>query len=431
MIRAIKPHALIEAVIFPGLVVLYGFYFNQADPLYVHAGYPWLWIIPLLIALRYGLVLSLLSACIYYVACYYTIYYGYFDWSSYYVWLLGGTIVMGIGAEYHYAWQKRLFKQNERSQYLDKRLEFLSRSYSVMRISHDTLEEALIVKPITLRGALTSLRQHISENHGVITETSSKQLMAILVHVSNMNKANLYLMQGKTLLQTPIAAVGGAEPIDMQDPLVKKCFEEKEVVYIAANALSATEVSQYVAVIPMKTAANDIKGVLTIEELPYASMKEETLRILAVLLAYLADSLWAEYEGRDILAKYPQCPAFFASELNACLHLYQMAKLESTLFYYQFENNELGLSIAQTIQQQARGVDVLWQHVTHHIHLIILMPLTDISQIESYLTRVDQKLKSKVDISLQDARIHYKIERISAYPSLKALMEGLNQYAVN
>ncbi len=432
MKRFSTTHALIESGVIPTAAVILGFYENNADPLYLHAEFPWLWLMPLLIALRYGFVFAAMTCGIYIAAMGYTVYFGFFDWSAYYLWLLGGLIMTAIGVEYHHYWRKRLFHQNERGQYLNKRLENLSRAYSVMRISHDTLEEALIVKPITLRRALTTLREFISENHGMITEASAIKLMSILVYVSNINKANLYLFENKKLIETPIGSVGLKKNIAIDDPLVKKCLAEKETVYTAVNTLETDKISDYVAVIPLKTASNHIIGLLTIDELPYSSMTDETLKILAVLLAYLADSLWAEFEGKDILALYPSCPPYFASELNTCLHLYKIAKLESTLFYYRLNNTELGQNISKIIQHQARGLDVVWENISDKIYLTILMPLTNTNQIDAYLERVNHKLKSDAKIQLDDeSNIRYHFHDISTHASLEKLMNGLKQHVLS
>lgn len=417
--------ALLESLLSPIFLVLAGLYFHPEDPLFLHASFPWAWLIPLLIALRYGLINAGLAIGVYLIMMYYTVHHHFYDWSSYQIWGLGGLCLVIIGGEYHGYWHRKQHKLKLKNEYLDTRLESLSRAYSSMRISHDRLEHALIMKPITLRGVLTELRYYVSRNHGQLDYTSAQELMAILANCAYVEKANLYLMENKRINTKPIASIGPEKMLLEKDVLVMQCLSKRETIYYAINSLPENEQSDYLAVIPMESADGQLYGLLTIAEIPFRSMTEESLKIMSLLLAYIADDLYAAKQGQVITKRYPDCPSFFASELFKLMHLYKIAKIDSMLFTYSFHNDSLGRDLRRSIRQETRGLDVIWERdFEEKLQLLILMPLTSAYGINPYVERIDTILLKTHSISLNDGVVQYEFRPLSSYMNETMLMEG-------
>lgn len=422
----LRSNAIVESVLLSVTLVLVCYYINNQDPLLLHASFPWVWLLPMLIGLRYGLLGSSITIAIYVFVMYLTVRYRYFDWSSYRVWFLGGLIATIICNEYYAYWHRKQYKIIKKSDYLANRLESLSRAYSAMRISHDRLEESLITKPVTLRGAIADLRTVLTQHHGKLNESSATQLMAILANTSMIGKAGLYLFDKKQLNPEPIGSIGQAEPLVTNDILVTRCLEAHHTFYVAINTLDDNDVSHYLAVVPMMTADNHMLGLLAVKELPFSGMTDESLRIMSLLMAYFADEIYATRESKVITEAYPNCPSFFAAEILRLQHLYKISGIDSTVFTYTFHNNPQGLRLRKAIKQQIRGVDVYWERESdQHLQLLILMPLTLNGMVQAYIGRISSKIKIEFNYSLQDHVSSMKHELISFMPNLNDLIEAL------
>lgn len=422
-----RSNALIESVILSVTLIVVCYFLNAQDPLMLHASFPWVWLLPVLIGLRYGLLGSSITIAIYVVVMYLTVKYLYFDWSSYRAWFLGGSLTTIICNEYYAYWHRKQYKIVKKSDYLANRLESLSRAYSAMRISHDRLEESLITKPVTLRGAITELRTILTQHHGILNESSAALLMAILANTSMIGKAGLYLFNKKELNINPIGSIGKAESLITNDILVTRCLKTHDTFYVAINTLDENDVSHYLAVVPMMTADNHLLGLLAVTELPFSGMTDESLRIMTLLMAYFADELYATKESLAITKVYPDCPSFFAAELLRLQHLYKISGIDSTIFIYTFHDDKQGHRLRKTIKQQIRGVDVYWERDTAKgLQLLILMPLTLNGMVESYIARISTKIKLEFNHSLQDSVSSMKHDLISFMPKIDDLIEALN-----
>lgn len=421
---AINLKGLTESCLLPAVVVALGFFLNPNDPLFLHAPYPWVWLIPMLIGLRYGLINAAIAVAIYTGAIFYTVYFGFFDWQSYHLWVLGGIIGTLVGSEYQAYWKNKLVAQDARSNYLHKRLESLSRAYSTMRISHDRLEEALVVKPVTLRGALTDLRHCMRAHHGQFSKESATQFMAILANCASLNKAALYLYDGKHLNHEPTAWVGRGDRLNESDELVKRCINDRLTIYVSINQLETNEASDYLAVIPFQTADNVLLGVFTISDLPFIAMTDETLKILSLLLSYVADGSFAEKNAKSITTVYPDCPPFFATEIIKCFELHKKFGINTTLITFHFSNSRLSEEIKALIRQTARGLDVLWERKGKYRSMHVLMPLSDGNMVEGYLNRIQEMVQKTLGMTMAEPDIRITHHSIAAYASLPNLIKA-------
>ena len=188
--------------------------------------------------------------------------------------------------------------------------------------------------------------------------------------------------------------------------------------------MKENETSEYMAVTPMETADRHLLGILTISELPFLSMTEESLRIMSLLLAYIADNLYAAKQGQRICQRFPDCPPFFASEIIKLMHLRKVAKINSLLFTYRLKNNPQGLELMDHIRHQTRGLDVLWERrFSDHFELWLLMPLTSTNQIDSYISRINQSLNETFNIGLHNGVIQYHFRPLSQFNTLDDLIE--------
>ncbi|NTV12249.1 MAG: hypothetical protein HGA47_16000, partial [Zoogloea sp.] len=70
------PAAIVETVLLPVLAIALGLWLAPADPLLAHAQFPWIWLAPVLLALRYGTASGIAGAAVLAAGWYLLAHYG-------------------------------------------------------------------------------------------------------------------------------------------------------------------------------------------------------------------------------------------------------------------------------------------------------------------------------------------------------------------
>jgi len=416
----------VETIFLSVITLLFCYYLSPQDPLLVHAQFPWLWLLPVLIALRHGRLSGLLATIMIVLAAMQTVYSTLFSWDSYQIWLLGGITLTLICAEYHSFWLRRQYGLKRKEQYLDTRIKSLSNAYGILRLSHDYLEESLIIKPATLRESFMNLRQLLMKYGGKLNEEIAGQYMELLAYNADLNSAALYLCHGKQWDKNPIAFIGENVPLLLDDVLVKRCLSKRQTSYIAINLLDHNETSAYLAVIPFQAADDRLLGLLIVSEMPFLVLNKETLKKLTMLLSYIADEVWASQQAIALQKIYPDCPSMFASELIKLYHLWKIGHLDSAIVTLRLQPNPQREDIISFLIQEKRALDIIWQTTQgDEIVLTTLMPLTDQSMLLGYLQRIRRLLMQEQKLTLGESPILLQHRQISAYSNIYLLLADL------
>ncbi len=100
-------------------------------------------------------------------------------------------------------------------------------------------------------------------------------------------------------------------------------MEDQKTCYHAVNELGEQSRSDYLAVVPLLTSANTLQSLLVIEAMPFLSLTQENLQVLAALCGYYADDRQAIEKTEPLLAVYPRCSLHFAAELYRLTTLHE------------------------------------------------------------------------------------------------------------
>ncbi len=428
-----KAQTYIETIVLTVGALILGFWLRPEDPLFLHATFPWLLLIPVLIALRHGRLFGAIAITLIVLTMLFTIRIAQFTWNSYQLWLLGGITLTMICGEFHAMWERRQFSLTQKTNYLDTRLESLSRAYGVLRLSHDRLEESLIVKPATLRQSFLELRHLLMKTTHKFDKEVATAYLNLLASDAGFNEAGLY-KRDKTHWQTKaIAHVGSDEPLLVEDVLIKRCLKKHHTAYVAVNRLDANVTSAYLAVVPMETSDEHLLAILVIRDIPFIALNEETLKKLSLLLAYIADEEWAAEKAVQVQALYPDCPSMFASELFKMKHLTQIAAIDSSVVAFYLKPSEQRKDIIFFLCQEKRALDIIWE-TTHGEDTIIflLMPLAERSMITGYIQRIQLALLAQEGVTLGEKIIFVQHRQLSTYPDVFLLLADLftNDYNI-
>lgn len=399
---------------------------QPADPLWLKQPFPWLWLMPAVLALRYGCIAALSASAIFFI-----------DWSLLQrnstevvafpgQYFLGGLIFTLVAGEFSDIWSARLKRVREINNYLSQRLESLTRNHYLLRSSHERLEQDLLVKPVTLRDSLLHLRHLTVAARGQpSTLPAVQELMRILTQACQLEVASLHRKINGGFEPRPSASLGNVQPLDMTDPLVKFALAEQKLCHVQSNALQDVH-SRYLVVAPLLSASGQCVGLLVIERMPFMSLHAESLQFINVTLGYYADAISAAPAVSTIIEKLPDCPPLFAAELLRLERVRGQCDVDSAIVALVFADSVHQQDLLDEVERQHRQLDIIWivQNEKQHI-LFVLMPLSGHAAIKSYLARVETKLCQQFSsTSLSALNVKHRTAYVGAQPA-QELLAGL------
>lgn len=360
--------------------------FQPDDPFLLTQPYPWLWLVPLVLALRYGTPAAFGASALLVVGWYVLPLLGVGGGRFPLTHFVGGLVMTLIAGEFSDVWSARLRRVADVNGYLGERLDALTRRHYLLRLSHDRLEHELLVKPLTLRDALQGMRRLTARKPEALLPESG-ELLRLVSQACQIEKAGLYaLHDGKPDTQ-PVATTGEAGNLATNDPLVRYALEHKLLCHVQTEDLQR-EGSRYLVVAPVMTSDKQLLGLLAVERLPFLSLNEETLQFLTVLLGYYADGVGNSHAVSTVHAAVPECPILFAAELVRLHRIHHDVGIHSMLAALVIAPGASQSEIAIEVMRQSRQLDHIWDfsHGGKRI-LMTLMPLHGESAMAGYLHR--------------------------------------------
>lgn len=367
----------------------------SGNPLTADDFFPWIWLAPTLLALRYGSMAGVGSAGIVLLGWMVSYFSKAVTTTFPTEYFLGGLILTLGAGQFSDIWRGRLKRVREINGYLDQRLEALTRRHHVLKLSHDRLEHDLLARPLTLRNSLSDLRRHVLREDVASSAPlrQAQELMRILVQTSRLEKASLHAEINGRLDVRPVASVGGVAGLNVKDPLVELALAHNELCHVQTATLRYAK-SRYLVAAPVIDAAGNRLGLLVVERMPFLCLNKEALQIMKVTLGYYADIINVDQRTFDLCRDIPGCPSQFAEEMFRLERIYQQCSVPSAIVAMKFNVDEKKMSMVfAESDRKCRRLDVRWQiRSAGHGTLITVLPLHGEVAAEGYVTRMEDRM---------------------------------------
>lgn len=409
-----RPFSVVETIAFVAVIGALCWTFDRNDPFLLHAGFPWLWFAPLIVALRYGTLLGLL-ACAMLIGAWQVLMHGSAEaWPT--LFFTGGLLQTIIAGHFGDTWGNRAQRANTLNDYLNDRLVAITNSHYLMRLSHERLEKDLLSRPTTLRDSITELRR-LSVVHGLdqapAAPDQSNQagmpgahaLLEFVAQACQIEVAGLYPVHGGKIAGQALARIGDAFDLDPHDELVARALDTHAVAHLKSDGQPVTS-SALLVCAPVISADGRLLAVLAIRRMPFLSLNFDNLQLLLVLLGYYADGVEHSEQVQKILRSVPDCPYEFALDVSRLTRLERAAGVTSSLVALVFPHDDEGDSFFEHVMRRRRALDLMWpvKSVGQSV-LINLMPVTDATGVDGYLARIESSLRAQFNLDLEGARI--------------------------
>ncbi|MBP6095354.1 MAG: PelD GGDEF domain-containing protein [Methyloversatilis sp.] len=387
--------ALTETLALPLLALALAFWLNPLDPFFLASQFAWVWLGPVLVALRYGPLPGLAGSAIVFAAWFVFGELGVALGALPKLYFLGWLITVMICGEFSSLWRSRVRRAESVQGYLEQRLEYLTHQHYLLRLSHDRLEQDLISRPVSMRDALVGLRALSSDMSMAGTRLpGGAELLRLVAQYCQIERAALIAVDDEIESDgSPAVHLGAAFDFDADDSLIGFVREHRRLGHIALDDERAQSGSRYLVVAPLTDMRGSMHALLVVQDMPFFALHDETLQMLNLLLGYYADGLSASELAAPLRGDHPDCPLDFAFELSRMWRVRVDSGVASALVVLEFPDNAED-DLATQISRIQRSLDIVWR-VPHAsgARLITLMPLAGSAAIEGYLARIDTWLK--------------------------------------
>lgn len=390
--KQMSSSAIIETLLLVLLTLLIGWWLNPQDPFMVHTSFPWLWLAPLLLTLRYGTPIALLSSGLLLGLWLLLRLMQFLPEGFPSTFFLGGLIVTLVTGEFSDIWSSRLRRVASVNTHLDQTLSALTQRHYLLHLAYTRLEQEMLVKPVTLRDALQRLRRLVVDQGDTTALPKSQDFLNLLGEACRLTEASLHVFHNNKFQIEPVAQLGITGQLDMDDPLVRYALEQRKVSHVQSS-IGQTDKSRYVIVGPVYSSDEVLLGLLTVSNLPFLSLNEETLRFVSVLLGYYADAIQLGASIQPILQRQPDCRLLFAGELTRLHRIYQEVGIGSLIAACIVAPGPRQLDIKNELLRQARGADMEWElQLGDSFCVLTLMPLSNSAAFTGYIQRCERWL---------------------------------------
>lgn len=370
-----------ETFVLTAVVIAASFITKQADPFRLSGGFPWAVLAPLLAGLRYGFVFGFVSALVTLAVLGVAIDQQWQAAKGFPLpWAIGVVVVAMVAGEFRDMWGRRLHRLEAAYQYRAERLEEFTRSYHLLRLSHDRLEQTVANSGFSLREGIMHLQSTLDAIDG-LTESSLQKLLEFVAEYGALTQACIIEITADRIDTTRVlAGVGERFPIDESDQVLQTALDSGELAAVNFLPDIAIDQSQLLAAMPLADSAGEINAVLVVRSMPFFSFHENNLKLIAVLVAHGVDHL------RFGTAK-PSIRRFIAS-FERAYQDFSRFKLDTALL--RVSGNPTDISgIHEKLRFSIRAIDFICVARERNQHVVwVMLPLTDITGAQQWAQRV-------------------------------------------
>ncbi|MFJ3056570.1 PelD GGDEF domain-containing protein [Herbaspirillum sp. NPDC087042] len=395
---------ILETVLLVVLALVFSHWVAPDDPLGVAAQFPWLWLVPAILAMRYGSTLGVVAVATMLGGWYVLTHGRQGDEAAAMVsaaqafpqsYFLGGLILTLLCGQFAEVWNARSRRLRAINAYLDERLTMLTKSHFLLRLSHERLEQDLLSKPLTLRESLDRMRSLTLTQILLDPQQmpAPEAFLQILAQSCQVTAASVYTCDGSGRVNPQaVGSIGKVSELAADDPLVKYCLAQRKLGHVQTESLNQNlrNQSRYLVCAPLHNFDGQLFGLLAVEQLPFVALNEDTLQLMSVLIDYYADGIEMGDTARAILQQLPTCPPELAVDLVRLHRLKRATDIDSSLVALVFGDDELSRDMYNQIRRLKRAADVVWAYKSGDRNVLMtLLPLAGAAAVDGYLMRVE------------------------------------------
>ena len=417
----------IEILILSICIPVLGIFISPDDVFFVNAGFPWIILPPLLVALRYGTINGMISLFLIAAGILFYLHLKGESLAQFPLHIFAGMIILSlITGEIIESWKKRFSLQAQEKKYMDTRLKQLDNAYRVLQVSHGQLEDKFVDTTLSLRKSLDLIQKEVGQDAHKPLSSLAKKMLRLMGQFEWLEIAGVYAVDSKIgILERPLATQGKMPPLIANDDLLTRALKTAKPINIKKSAYlqHADKInSNLLAVIPIVDAQQKMWGVLAIKQMQFTEFHQQNINLLSVISTYVANLL----SGMKVGTKISHWKQVFI-EIDAALKLIMHHKLDAHLLSFNFPNNSQKKVFCEFIEGLSSGLNKRWIIEDSSLRLLILMPISNPEENKRYLKNLQSQFKKEFKQSFKTANIRIQAKYFAEYDHAKPLAELLGK----
>lgn len=390
----------------------------------------WPLLFVLLIALRYGFTLGLVSSISTIVlALVFYKYHGIYEYFSFKQ-AVGILTFAMITGEFRDAWDERLHKNDLNFDFMTRKLDLFTQNYFLLRSSHDQLEQRMAGQVVSLRSNISELEK-LNDKYPILSTTQEKRLgylanpvLSLLSSIVGIEEAGFYKVENNKIDGNPIATAGNMPKLDFSDPMLNEMLENHNLLS-PIDMYDNDNQPKYQLCIPLVDSTGNFLACVIATQVKFFTLTAQNVAILNLVSSYAADMLSTgiitpilQSEQKPLFLKY----------LGQAIKENTVRNEQSSIIFCKGHSKNVIKIFDKTISNR-RGADIYWR--LHALDgdtvLVVLLPLTSLFQAQMYLDRVQTQFNRE---SEEGDEISIK-GPMYVSSSNEQMIEALKQLGVN
>ncbi|MCK5919106.1 MAG: hypothetical protein KAG34_11800 [Cocleimonas sp.] len=397
--------ALIEAILLPIIIPAIIWLFGREDVFFLQTAFPWLILIPILTATRYGTWYGLLSLAIFSVFCLFYVSQFQPELIQNAIHMLtGGLLLVILTGGIAERWKKQTQVQAQELKDCHKTTNQSEQALQLLHISYSQLEEEMVTTTQSLAGSLRLLEASLEQPR------SKKDRLALAIEKMNsilrqyewLETAAFYHVNTRGELRpTPLGRIGIIPYNLHQDSLIAEVIKSKRSIRLSRKLASSSDFanSQLQAAIPMIDNNGHLWGVLAVQRMTSSAFIQQNLNLLALLCGYVANLLSS--------AQHPVSdPKILFTEVSTALNIVLNTVKSVTVMTVEIPESSYQQDYQTFFASKIRGANRIWRlQKSKGVTLIILLPLFNADNTKQWQQDIENVFEKQFDANFDELTI--------------------------
>lgn len=391
-----------EAVVITLLALLLPWWCFPDDPFLTEHLFFWPALGPLLIALRYGFALGVISLLGLILGHLLLLRLGAITlFHPYPITLVAAhALVVMLAGEFRDMWARKLTALQRQLSYTEQRLHSFNQSYHIQRLSHQRMEKQMAGHALSLRESIQRIRSLISNDDTRTLDSCADAILGLFVELAGVQTAAIYAADSSGQLQSAaLTSVGKVDSLKTTDAMVLEAMATGQVVALTPENISRP--SAYQVVVPFQNSTGQLYGLIAVKKMQFFALNEQTLILMGVMAGHIGDMLYHQITNPVLR---PNEIALFSQYVQRAQQDGQVFGLPSQLLRFSARKAPLNPELLhQYLSTARRGLDIYIQQSNHT--WLVLMPLTQEQDVEAFIARLDHWLTERLGQGLEELGI--------------------------
>ena len=283
-------------------VPVIGSLLGTRDPFFLHSAFPWLVLVPLLIAVQHGLASALASAALICSGVWLRHAFGAEEPPAVWAWTAGCFLIALLAGWFKDQWLRQERELSSRSQEFGERVQRLARAYRVLELSHSQLEERLMARGWSLDSVVRRAGAELA------SAATPARVYALVLDVL---ASQAQLLAASFFASSPLRSADSREPVRLDaaasaclgrpvraaqpgaslgaHPIVRRALLTKQVALLAPEPAADGTEEHVLAALPLVSSSGRVLGVVAVHEMPFLAFTPAVFSELDTILRGLAD----------------------------------------------------------------------------------------------------------------------------------------------